>query len=194
MIKGIAIVGLNGAGKSTLAHALAKESDYFEMDVEDYYYPGQKAARQDVLEGQSMPSTEVNDVIPYSVSKRKDQVQEALLRDIKIHKKFVITGVTMNWCQEILSCIDVIFWVKTPTEKRLERIQGREKRRFGDRVSEGGDMYLQQVQFQKHALSKDLKDIEKSIEGIHCSVIELDGMLSVAESLKVVKKYLSANS
>ena len=43
---GIAIVGLNGSGKSTLGHALAKELGYFEIDVEDYYFPEQKESRQ----------------------------------------------------------------------------------------------------------------------------------------------------
>ena len=36
MVQGIAIFGLNGGGKSTLAHAVAKQTGYFEMDVEDY--------------------------------------------------------------------------------------------------------------------------------------------------------------
>ena len=31
----IAIFGMNGSGKSTFAHALAKETEYYEMDVED---------------------------------------------------------------------------------------------------------------------------------------------------------------
>ena len=39
MIRGIAIMGLNGCGKSTLAHTIAKRLDFYEMDVEDYYFP-----------------------------------------------------------------------------------------------------------------------------------------------------------
>ena len=41
MIRGIAIMGLNGCGKSTLAHTIAKRLDFYEMDVEDYYFPEQ---------------------------------------------------------------------------------------------------------------------------------------------------------
>ena len=40
---GVLIFGQNGAGKSTLAHALAKKTGYWEMDVEDYYFPSQRA-------------------------------------------------------------------------------------------------------------------------------------------------------
>ena len=52
MGRGIALVGLNGSGKSTLGHALAKELGYFEIDVEDYYFPEQKESRQAALEGE----------------------------------------------------------------------------------------------------------------------------------------------
>ena len=46
MAQGIAIVGLNGSGKSTLNHLLSRKLGYFERDVEDYYFPQQKAHRQ----------------------------------------------------------------------------------------------------------------------------------------------------
>ena len=47
----IAIVGLNGSGKSTLGHALAKTLNYYEIDVEDYYFPEQQESRKAALEG-----------------------------------------------------------------------------------------------------------------------------------------------
>ena len=48
----IALVGPSGCGKSTLAHTIAKRLDFYEMDVEDYYFPEQKNSRQAVLEQQ----------------------------------------------------------------------------------------------------------------------------------------------
>lgn len=42
MIQGIAIFGLNGGGKSTLAHALAKQIDYFEIDIETIIFQSKK--------------------------------------------------------------------------------------------------------------------------------------------------------
>jgi len=50
MIQGISIFGLNGGGKSTLTHALAKQIGYFEMDVEDYYFPEHRESRKYALE------------------------------------------------------------------------------------------------------------------------------------------------
>ena len=57
MIRGIAIFGLNGGGKSTLTHALAKQTGYFEMDAEDYYFPEQRASRIWALENDSIIDT-----------------------------------------------------------------------------------------------------------------------------------------
>lgn len=52
MVYGIAIMGLNGCGKSTLAHEISKRLNYFEMDVEDYYFPEQRESRKAILEHQ----------------------------------------------------------------------------------------------------------------------------------------------
>lgn len=147
MIHGIAIFGLNGGGKSTLTHALAKQIDYFEMDVEDYYFPEQRESRIWVLENNRMIDTEHIDELPFSNPRTKSEVQYAIMGYIKTHPKFVLSGVTMNWSDEILSHIDIAFWVQTPLEERLKGIQTREEERFGARVLDGGDMFLQQMEF-----------------------------------------------
>ncbi len=190
LINGIAIVGLNGAGKSTLAHALAKEIGYFEMDVEDYYFPEQRTSRQNALENQSLLKTEYLGELPYSMPRTKAEVQEQLLKDIEKHSKFIISGVTMNWCEEILSRIDIVFWIQTPTEVRVERVKEREERRFGERVLENGDMYLQQVEFRKMVADKKLETVEKSIAELKKPIIVLDGMVSVEKNLEIVKNKL----
>lgn len=66
MIRGIAIMGLNGCGKSTLAHTIAKRLDFYEMDVEDYYFPEQKNSRQAVLEQQYDVKCERKSVKPHT--------------------------------------------------------------------------------------------------------------------------------
>ena len=72
MSEGIAIVGLNGSGKSTLGHALAKELNYYEIDVEDYYFPGQKESRRAVLDGVYEGNLDYLGNMPYSVSRTKE--------------------------------------------------------------------------------------------------------------------------
>ncbi|MTK09315.1 MAG: AAA family ATPase [Hungatella sp.] len=184
MVQGIAVFGLNGGGKSTLTHALAKQIGYFEMDVEDYYFPQQRESRKWALENNSVIDTDQLDELPFSNPRTKSEVQTAIMENIKTHPRFIISGVTMNWSDEILSCIDIAFWVQTPLEERLKRIQTREERRFGARVLNGGDMHAQQMEFREMVKNRDLKEVEECAMKLGCPVIVIDGTLSVIHNLE----------
>ena len=186
MIQGIAIFGLNGGGKSTLTHALAKQIGYFEMDVEDYYFPEQRESRKWALENNSVIDTEYLGELPFSNPRTKSEVQTAIIENIKTHPRFIISGVSMNWSDEILSRIAIAFWVQTPLEERLKRIQGREEKRFGARVLDGGDMFTQQMEFQKVVKNRDIKAVEECAMKLACPVIVIDGTLSVMDNLKKI--------
>lgn len=183
---GIAIFGLNGAGKSTLTHALAKEINFYEMDVEDYYFPEQKKSRKMALEQSGPCDISSVDTLPFSISRSKAEVQEAILKDVKEHSDFILTGVNMNWCDEILSRIELAFWLKAPLEKRLERIQYREEKRFGERALPGGDMYEQQKEFRKVVADRDEKSLEECVKQLRCPVIVLDGTLSISDNVEKI--------
>lgn len=111
-------------------------------------------------------------------------MQAAIKEDIKAHTKFILTGVTMNWSDEILSHIDIAFWVLAPLEERLRRIRAREEKRFGARVLDGGDMYTQQAEFRKVVENRDPKSVEESAKKLSCPVIVIDGALPVAKNLE----------
>jgi hypothetical protein len=183
---GIAIFGLNGGGKSTLSHALAKQIDYFVMDVEDYYFPDQRESRIWALENTRLNDTEHIAKLPFSNPRTKSEVEYAIMEDIRIHPKFVVSGVTMNWSDEILSHIDIAFWVQTPLEERLKRIQAREEKRFGARVLDGGDMFEQQMEFRKVVKARDLKVVEEGVMKLVCPVIVIDGTLPVKHNLEKI--------
>lgn len=187
---GIAIFGLNGAGKSTLTHALAKELDYYEMDVEDYYFPEQKESRKNALENVEIVDTGSPEELPYSNSRSKAEVQEVLLEDVNAHSDFILAGVNMNWCEEILSHIEFAFWVKAPLEKRLERIKYREEKRFGTRALPGGDMYEQQEEFRKVVSGREEATLEECVKRLACEVAILDGTLPVEDNIKKIKACL----
>ena len=143
MREGIAIVGLNGSGKSTLGRALVKKLGYYEIDVEDYYFPEQRESRRAALDGNYEVNCDYLGEIPYSVSRSKEEVELAIAKEIATHPKYIATGVTMNWSPEVLSTIKIVFWLKTDTDERMRRVKDREEKRWGSRVSEGGDMYEQ---------------------------------------------------
>ncbi|MBP1616131.1 MAG: hypothetical protein H6Q13_3579 [Bacteroidetes bacterium] len=186
MINGIAVFGLNGSGKSTLTHALSKQTGYFEMDVEDYYFPQQRESRKCALENNCVIHTDQLDELPFSNPRTKSEVQTAIMENIKTHPRFIISGVTMNWCDEILSHIDIAFWIQTPLEERIKRIQTREERRFGARVLNGGDMFAQQMEFKEIVKKRDSIEVEECARKLGCPVIVIDGTLSVIHNLEII--------
>lgn len=190
MAEGIAIFGLNGGGKSTLAHALAQRMGYYEMDVEDYYFPEQKMSRMSALENCSIPVTNHLGDLPFSCPRTKGEVEAALLEDSKAHPRFILSGVTLHWTEDILSQIRVAFWVQTPLEERLKRIQQREIRRFGSRVLPGGDMYAQQADFRRTVEQRDSKAVEETARSLSCPVIVLDGTLPLTDNLARMEEQL----
>lgn len=190
MREGIAIVGLNGSGKSTLAHALAKELGYFEIDCEDYYFPEQRESRQSALEGNYDVKCNYLGDMPYSLARNKDEVEQAIAKDIILYPQYVICGVTMNWNEDILSTIKVVFWLKTEAEERVKRVKFREEKRWGSRVSVGGDMYEQQRSFRNLISGLPESKVKDSISKIGCKVTELDGMLPIFRNLECIREYL----
>lgn len=190
-MNGIAILGLNGAGKSTLAHALAKQIGYYELDVEDCYFPEQSKSRKWSLENDDIIETNHLGLLPFSVPRDKEEVQIKIMSKIVTNPKFIISGVTMNWNDEIVSQIGIAFLVITPVEERLKRIQSREEKRFGSRVRVGGDMFIQQLEFKKVVKNKESKTVEVSAERLDCPVIEIDGTLSVSHNIDLIIEKLN---
>ena len=180
MYNGIAIIGLNGAGKSTLAHVLAKKLHYFEIDVEDYYFPEQRSSRINALEVRT--SADVS-FIPYLSPRAKSEVEFAIRKDINCNPQFVLSGVTLNWSESILSQIDIVFYLHVPLSERLRRIRSREAQRFGSRILPGGDMYEQHNEFLNKIENRSEQEITRSLENLSCPVVNVEEILPLRNDI-----------
>lgn len=180
MFNGIAIIGLNGAGKSTLAHVLAKKLHYFEIDVEDYYFPEQRSSRINALEGRT--SADVS-FIPYLSPRAKSEVEFAIRKDINCNPQFVLSGVSLNWSESILSQIDIVFYLHVPLSERLRRIRSREAQRFGSRILPGGDMYEQHNEFLNKIENRSEQEITRSLEKLSCPVVNVEEILPLRNDI-----------
>ena len=189
MYNGIAIIGLNGAGKSTLAHVLAKKLHYFEIDVEDYYFPAQRSSRINALEGKT--SADAN-FIPYLSPKAKSEVEFAIRKDINCYPQFVLSGVTLNWSESILSQIDIVFYLHVPLNERLQRIRSREAQRFGSRILPGGDMYDQHIEFLNKVENRSEQEITRSLENLSCPVVNVEKLLPLRNDTLVIHFFQGA--
>lgn len=180
MYNGIAIIGLNGAGKSTLAHVLAKKLHYFEIDVEDYYFPEQRSSRINALEVRT--SADVS-FIPYLSPRAKSEVEFAIRKDINCNPQFVLSGVSLNWSESILSQIDIVFYLHVPLSERLRRIRSREAQRFGLRILPGGDMYEQHNEFLNKIENRSEQEITRSLENLSCPVVNVEEILPLRNDI-----------
>ena len=189
-IRGIAILGMNGAGKSTLAHALAKATGFAELDVEDFYFPEQRASRLHALDHDTVAETAHLGDLPFSVARTKPEVEQLLLEAMSNESGFILAGVTLNFCPAILSRIDLAVVLSTPLEMRLQRIENRELRRFGTRVLPGGDMYDQQVEFRETARSRDPETAARSAAQIGCPVLHMDGTAPAAQNTALLLTHI----
>ena len=180
MYNGIAIIGLNGAGKSTLAHVLAKKLHYFEIDVEDYYFPEQRSSRINALEVRT--SADVS-FIPYLSPRAKSEVEFAIRKDINCNPQFVLSGVSLNWSESILSQIDIVFYLHVPLSERLRRIRSREAQRFGSRILPGGDMYEQHNECLNKIENLSEQEITRSLEKLSCPVVNVEEILPLRNDI-----------
>ena len=85
---------------------------------------------------------------------------ELICRDLMPEKNWILSGGIVTWtpCPPLdFTCIVFLY---VPTEVRMERLRRRERKRFGNRIDEDGDMYLTHKKFIDWASRYDTGDIE----------------------------------
>ncbi len=164
---GIVICGLNGCGKSTLTRILAQELGYLRMDVEDYYFR--------------------DAVVPYVSSRTKEEVRDLMLADIRRCPRFVLASVRADWGKEINDTYGLAVVLSAPKETRMQRIEGREIDKFGNRVLPGGDMYVQQQRFRAMVAHRTEEMVEEDLPRLSCPILRLNAENSMEENIQAIK-------
>lgn len=152
---GIIVFGANGSGKSTLGRELAHVLNFKYMDIEEYHFEKSE--------------------IPYTVERSREDCLGLMLADIEKHGSFVLSSVTGDFGEEILSMYDLAVFISAPIETRMERIEHREYKKHGERIRKGGDMYEQHLKFIHFARSRNLSNIDKWAGTLNCPIICVDG-------------------
>lgn len=153
--QGIIVFGANGSGKSTLGRELARVLNFKHMDIEAYAFKESE--------------------IPYTNPRSHEECIELMLADIERERGFVISAVTGDFGDKIVSLYDLAVFLSAPIELRIKRIKQRAHERYGERVREGGDMYEQNMKFIDFAATRSLSKIEQWAETLLCPVIRIDG-------------------
>ena len=186
MKMGIIVFGASGAGSTALGKEIAERLNYQHLDIDDYLW------RWD---------TE----IPLTVVRSQAERTKYLMRDIKKHPKFVISGTIFNDRALFHPLLDAAVFVSTPAETCAERVRTREYARWGERVLPGGDMYkstrfhgdfddyvINAEKYETADISKFGRKLhEQWISELPCPVLRADGTKSILENANWIVEQFS---
>lgn len=164
----IIICGLNGAGKSTLGRVLAEKTGWAFRDVEDYYFP----------------KTDSN--YEYAVQRTQEEVARLLYEDLQQIDNMIFASVRGNYTAEISSMFTCAVFVSVEKKTRMKRVRQRAFDKYGDRVTEGGDLYEREKAFYDIIEKRTDKTVTDWLEKLDIPVIKVDGTKPIEENTEFI--------
>ena len=158
------VCGLNGAGKSTFGRALSKALGYKFADIEDYYFSP--------------------DDITYSHPKSKEEVSKLLCGDITSNENFILSAIKGDYGDDVSNAFTLAIYLYVPKEIRLNRVKERSAKRFGDRILQGGDLYLKEGGFFHTVEMRTGSIVSDWLIKYDIPIMILDGTKTVSENIE----------
>ena len=128
------LTGASCSGVTTLGRGLAKALDLIHVDCDDFYWLPTDP-----------PFTDKRDA-----AERIQMIGGALGND-----GWVLSGSFDGWGDSLITDVDLIVMVITPTPVRMARLRNRERQRYGDRLLPGHDMHGNHKAFAEWASRYD---------------------------------------
>ncbi len=162
MKKRIHILGPSGSGTTTLGKALSHMLDITFYESDDIYWE--------------------ETTLPYS-EKRTIEERVAILEHItKDNDSWIISGSAISWGEILLQRSELIILLYCDEDIRIERLKLREYLEFGNRISEGHDMFENHRGFLDWARRYDSGDLtmrsrvseEAWVTKAGCSILRLE--------------------
>ncbi|MCR5092996.1 MAG: AAA family ATPase [Lachnospiraceae bacterium] len=165
---GILICGLNGAGKSTLGKKLAERLSYTFIDNEDLYFP------------------KTDEHYIFADPRSDEEVIHLLEERITADDRFVFAAVKGSYGDRLLSLLEYVIVIDVPREIRLERVRNRSRQKFGDRITDGGDLSDRENKWFSLVESRpeDLVSTWLTEANLTCPVIHIDGTQPVEKNVE----------
>jgi adenylate kinase family enzyme len=169
------IMGASGAGVTSLGRAVANALAIPHHDTDDYLW---------------QPTTP-----PYQkLRERADRLR--LMQEMFLPRaEWVLSGSLAGWGDAIIPAFDLVVFLVTPREIRLQRLRAREATRYGaDALAPGGWRHKETEEFIEWAshyedgdlASRNLQEHEAWLAGLPCPVLRLDGSRPVPELVSEV--------
>jgi adenylate kinase family enzyme len=172
----IHITGASGAGVTSLGRALATALAIPHHDTDDYFW---------------QPTTP-----PYrKMRERADRLR--LMEEMFLPRaEWALSGSLAGWGDAIIPAFDLVVFLTTPREIRLQRLRAREATRYGaDAVAAGGWRHKETEEFIEWAsqyedgdiASRSLEKHEAWLAALPCPVLRLDGSQPLPELIAEVR-------
>ena len=164
------ILGASGSGTSTLGATVAHRIGYTHLDTDHYYWE------------QTDP--------PFRQSRERSARQQLLAAALDASPRWVLTGSLCGWGDIFVPRFDLVVFLVTSAEVRLQRLRAREHQRYGAAaVAPGGPMYDASRTFLEWAASYDDGGVDMRSRALHeswlatlpCRVVRLEGDRPLAE-------------
>lgn len=177
-IRVILIFGASGSGATTLARAVGAAYGYRHVDVDDAMW---------------VPTDP-----PFTVRRSDADCRDIIARELSLQDKSVVSGAVVGWGDVFIPRFDLVVYMHLPEDIRIERINIRERGRFGTRVAPGGDLYRQHLDFLEWARSYDSEDVsrrsraqhEKWLADLRCPVIRIELPTPLDQLVDLVGRHL----
>jgi adenylate kinase family enzyme len=174
----INIFGSSGSGSTTLARIIALKYQYLHIDVDD------------ALWEETDP--------PFTIRRSDLEAKNYILSKLGKSKKTVISGSLIGFGDDIKKSINLFVFINLDIETRINRIEKRERERFGKRVLPGGDLYQQHREFLEWVSNyetnpeyiRSRKQHLLWLDDVKVPVLKVTEELSIEELLALVKPFI----
>jgi adenylate kinase family enzyme len=176
----IHITGASGAGVTSLGRALANALAIPHHDSDDYFW---------------QPTTP-----PYQKMRERADRLRLMEQMFLPRAEWALSGSLAGWGDAIIPAFDLVVFVITPQEIRLQRLRAREATRYGEAaVAPGGWRHKETEEFIEWAsqyedgafASRSLEKHEAWLATLPCPVLRLNGSRPLPELVAQVRNALN---
>src|SRR5919197_3580524 len=178
----IHVMGASGAGVTSLGRALASALAISHHDTDDYFW---------------LPTEP-----PYR-DKRDVGERLKLMQDVFLPRAaWVLSGSLIGWGDVLIPNFDVVVFLTTPREVRLERLRAREATRFGtEAVAPGGWRHAETEEFiewasgyEEGSVSRTRVKHEAWLAELPCPVLRLQGSRPLPDLVADVRRVIGGRA
>ncbi len=175
MFNKIHVTGASGAGTTTFGKTLSNHLNCKHFDSDNYFW---------------LPTDP-----PYETSRKIDQRQQLLRKDLLEYDRWVLSGSLCGWGDFAIDYFDLVIFLYVSTSVRIKRLKLREYTRFGDDIMvPGTNLYDKTKAFLEWAEAYDNGDINMRsltmhnnwLKNIPCRVIRFKGDIPIENLMESI--------